>query len=101
MKNIYFALFFVFIIVIGVFVINLQRKEINSLKGEKSVLMANNNLLIDKLKRSYNDQMELSRKNKELEKLAKSDTGFDWYADISNSPVVVKLRENAIRLSGN
>ena len=93
MKNIYIVLFFVFIIVIGVFVINLQRKEINSLKGEKSVLMANNNLLIDNLRRSYNDKMEIARTNEQLKNAIRNDkSGFDWHYDLSSNPVLLEFK---------
>lgn len=47
----------------------------------------------NQLEKVYNDKMELDRKYKQLEDKAKIDKDFDWYADISNSPVVLQLHD--------
>lgn len=77
------------------FVVSLQSKKIEALQSAKNTLQANNQILIDKIKRAYNDKLELSRKTKELEALAERDVSFDWNADISDTDVVVWLRQNA------
>lgn len=75
-----------------------QSKKIDALTASKNSLEANNNLLISKMKREYNDKIELSKKIAKLEELAKSDTSFNWSADISNSPIVIFLRENSSKV---
>ena len=50
------------------------------------------------MKREYNDKIELSKKIAKLEELAKSDTSFNWSADIANSPIVIFLRENSSKV---
>lgn len=47
----------------------------------------------NQLEKVYNDKMELDRKYKQLEDKAKSDKDFNWYADISRSPVVLQLHD--------
>ena len=74
---------------------NYQSKKIDALTASKTNLEANNNLLISKMKREYNDKIELSKKIEKLEELSKLDAGFDWNADISNTLIVGFLRENA------
>jgi len=89
------ACFFALGVACLLFVVSLQSKRIEALQSAKNTLQANNQLLIDKMKRAYNDKMELSRKTKELEVLAKRDVSFDWNADISRSDIVSWLRENS------
>lgn len=53
------------------------------------------NMLADRLKKIYQEKIELEEKNEILEKEAEKDRAvFDWYLDISNSAVVKRLREN-------
>lgn len=89
------ACFFALGVACLLFVVSLQSKRIEALQSAKNTLQANNQLLIDKMKRAYNDKMELSRKTKELEALAERDVSFDWNADISRSDIVSWLRENS------
>lgn len=72
-----------------------QSKRIKSLETAKTSLEANNQLLISKMKRAYDDKVELGRKIDKLQALAKTDSDFDWSRDISGSIVVGWLRENA------
>lgn len=72
-----------------------QSKRIKSLETAKTSLEANNQLLISKMKRAYDDKVELGRKIDKLQALAKADSDFDWSRDISGSIVVGWLRENA------
>lgn len=56
---------------------------------------ANNELLINRMRKVYNDKMETDRRNAELEKAALEDKAyFDWNADISNSAVIKRLQAN-------
>lgn len=89
------ACFFALGVACLLFIVSLQSKRIEALQSAKNTLQANNQLLIDKMKRAYNDKMELSRKTKELEVLAKRDVSFDWNTDISTTDVVSWLRENS------
>ena len=72
-----------------------QSKRIKSLETAKTSLEANNQLLISKMKRAYDDKVELGRKIDKLQALAKTDSDFDWSRDISGSLIVGWLRENA------
>lgn len=72
-----------------------QSKRIDTLETAKTTLQANNQLLISKMKRAYDDKVELGRKIDKLQALAKADSDFDWSRDISDSLVVGWLRENA------
>ena len=58
-----------------------------------AVYRGNNEVLLERLKKSYADKMETDKRNAELEKAAKEDkSGFDWYYDIGGSPVVKRLQ---------
>lgn len=93
--------FFGLVAIVFGFWIWLQGQRIDSLKTAKNVLQANNNLLITRLEREHNDAMEISRKNQELENLAKRAVSFDWYRDISSDELILWLRENAVRVQGS
>ena len=80
-------------VLIGVY--KYQSKRIDTLQEAKTTLQANNQLLINKMKRAYDDKVELGRKIDKLQALAKTDSDFDWSRDISNSLIVGWLRENA------
>jgi predicted transcriptional regulator len=75
-----------------------QSKRIDTLETARTSLEANNQLLISKMKRAYDDKVELGRKNQELESLAKRSVGFDWNRDISSDELVLWLHENAVRV---
>lgn len=47
-----------------------------------------------RLAESYEENKQLVKSNEELEKLSEDDKTFNWNADISNSPVVIKLHTN-------
>lgn len=61
----------------------------------------NNNVLVNRLERERNDALEISRKNRELEALAKHSVNFDWNTDISNDELVLWLHKNAIQIQGS
>jgi cell division protein FtsB len=45
------------------------------------------------MEKEHNDKVELDKQIKSLEAKAKSDKSFNWYADISSSPVVIELHD--------
>lgn len=91
--RVYLGLFFAVVVIVGAFVINIQRKEINSLKGEKSVLMANNNLLVNQLRKTYDDNEKLATSNKKLQQAIKADqSGFNWNYDLTSNPVLLEFK---------
>ena len=56
---------------------------------------ANNYILVKQRKKDYEDTLAISERNKQLEESVKMDKSvFDWHYDISNSPVILRLREN-------
>lgn len=58
-------------------------------------LRASNNLLIEGRKNDYQNKVELAERVEELSKLAEQDKNcFTWNTDISNSPVVQRLRQD-------
>lgn len=59
----------------------------------KSVYEGNNQILISKIRKVYDDKVATDRRIQELEERAKEDTSFDWYSDISSSPVVLELKK--------
>lgn len=87
--------FFAILMMILLLIISFQAKRIDALRTAKTNLEANNQLLISKMQRAYDDKMEISRKIEQLESMAKNDANFDWSFDISNSDVVKFLRENS------
>lgn len=93
--------FFGIVATLLIFWVYLQGQRIDSLKTAKNTLQANNNLLLTRLEREHNDALEISRKNRELENLAKRAVGFDWNTDISNDELVLWLHENAVRVQGS
>lgn len=67
----------------------------NTLEMKNNALSANNELLIRKVKKSYEDTLEISKRNAELEEMAKQDKDvFNWNTDISNSAIVQRLRKD-------
>ncbi len=73
-----------------------REKAIKSQK-QNEIYQQNNTTLLNKLRRVYDEKIQLEEQNLELEKRAKEDkTFFDWNADISNSAVIRQLRQNAM-----
>lgn len=87
------GIIFAAVVAIGIFIINIQHKEIASLRGDNSALVGNNNLLIEKLRRSNDDKVELAKSNELLKKAIKADkSGFDWHYDLSANPVLIEFK---------
>ena len=61
-----------------------MEKEIIALSGQKTALEK-------QIEKRNKNVIELQRRNEELETLANADD-FDWYADISDSPVILRLK---------
>jgi hypothetical protein len=59
----------------------------------KDVYCANNQVLITRIKKVYDDKVATDRKIRELEQRAKEDLVFDWNVDISSSPVILELKK--------
>lgn len=59
----------------------------------KKVYMGNNELLLGRIKKVYDDKVATDRKIRELEQRAKEDLVFDWNVDISSSPVILELKK--------
>lgn len=59
----------------------------------KDVYCANNQVLITRIKKVYDDKLATDLRIKELEERAKEDLAFDWSVDISNSPVIKELKK--------
>ena len=58
-------------------------------------LSANVEILLNRSKKDYADKIELAKRNEELEQEAQKDTScFTWNTDISNSPIIKRLRQN-------
>lgn len=58
-------------------------------------LSANVEILINRSKKDHDDKVELAKRNEELEQESQKDTScFTWNTDISDSPVVQRLRQN-------
>lgn len=57
---------------------------------------ANQEHLIKRIRKVYDDKLQTEKRNKELEQAALQDKQdkvvFDWYADISNSSVIKQLQ---------
>ena len=68
--------------------IKTQEEKINNLS-------ANVEILINRSKKDHEDKVELAKRNEELEQEARKDVScFTWVTDISDSPVVQRLRQN-------
>lgn len=72
---------------------NLNRDKITSLTTENSALKGNLDFMEKRLEKEHYDKIQISQRNKELEEAARQDN-FNWLADISNSAVIIKLKEN-------
>ena len=62
----------------------------------------NNALLLNQIRRVYEEKVRLQRENEVLEELAKEENEvFDWHRDISNSAVIKRLQGRRCGISGN
>ena len=92
MKN-YVILILLALLVACCFFMYMQRNEIKSVRNDNAVLYGNNNILVERLRRSNDDKMELSRTNELLKNKVKDDkSGFDWHYDLSSNPVLLEFK---------
>ena len=69
------------------------RTELSEEKKKTCMYKANNELLIDKIKKEHEINERLSDENKSLEKeISKDKSGFDWKFNINDTPPVIELR---------
>lgn len=82
----YIAVFFLATTIILGIMYNYANLKVTRLESEK-------NAFETQLEKEHNDKVELDKQYKKLEAKAKSDKSFNWYADISSSPVVIELHD--------
>ncbi|MBO5038603.1 MAG: hypothetical protein J6C85_04020 [Alphaproteobacteria bacterium] len=69
-------------------------KKSEEMARESSALYKQNNeILYSKLREAYENNVKIEKTRKALERAAREDkTAFDWGADISHSPVILRLQ---------
>ena len=83
------------IAVVAVFAAWWYKQEANRANALYANSRANNELLINRMRKVYDDKLETDRRNAELEKAAAEDKAyFDWNANIANSAVIKRLQAN-------
>lgn len=82
--------------VISFFTAVWYKNEFERVNNLYNILQGNNSLLIEKIKDIYNEKLEVDKRNVKLEQAAETENKkfFNWYADISNSPVIKQLQAN-------
>ena len=85
-------MFFIYLLTIGVLYYKNVAEEQEKLKD---IYCANNQVLINKVRKIYNDKVETDRTNKELRRAIAEDknSSFDWYQDISNTNPIIHLKQ--------
>jgi dynactin complex subunit len=80
-------------LLIGVFFLwNFQEKELQAEMVALRQQQQANSLLVSRLKKVYDDKQKIQDKVVALQKAAAQDQAFDWYADITDSPVLKRLQ---------
>lgn len=88
------AFFLVFSAVLGFLAYYYQKKADSYCELWKNT-QANVDYLIKQRKKDYEDTIQISQRNRELEEEAKKDKAyFDWNANISNTSVIKCLQAN-------
>lgn len=70
-----------------------QKKKAEDVEKQKDLYKQNNYVLINRIKKVYDDKVATDLRIKELEERAKEDLAFDWGVDISDSPVIKELKK--------
>jgi predicted nuclease with TOPRIM domain len=86
------AVFFALCCGVLLFMYNLSEKENKSLQANLNTLRGNNAYLQQEIKKRNENAVALSERVRKLEEEAKTDTAFDWYVNIANSPVIKRLQ---------
>lgn len=68
--------------------------KLTAIKTENNALKGNIAFMEEKIEKEYQKTLQISERNKKLEKEASQDKVFDWNADISHSLVIKRLQEN-------
>lgn len=93
-----FSMSKLFLILLGVcvflgFTTYYYRNELSEEKKKTCMYKANNELLLDKIKKEHEINERLSDENKSLEKkIAEDKSGFDWHYNVESTPPVVELK---------
>lgn len=70
-----------------------QKRRADDVEKQKDLYKQNNQLLLTKIKKVYDDKVATDLRIKELEQEALKDKGvFDWNIDISNTNVIKGLK---------
>ena len=70
-----------------------QKRRADDVEKQKDLYKQNNQLLLTKIKKVYDDKVSTDLRIKELEQEALKDKGvFDWNIDISNTNVIKGLK---------
>lgn len=82
------------VLIVVSFLYKYKCNESENLK--QTVVSLTNSLTVvkERLEKTYEENKVLKDKNEDLEKVSQDDKEFDWNQDISNSPVVIRLRTN-------
>ena len=71
-----------------------QKRRADDMEKQKDLYKQNNQLLLTKIKKVYDDKVATDLRIKELEQEAIKDKGvFDWNIDISNTNVIKGLKK--------
>ena len=70
-----------------------QKRRADDVEKQKDLYKQNNQILLTKIKKVYDDKVATDLRIKELEQEALKDKGvFDWNIDISNTNVIKGLK---------
>ena len=86
-----------FLVVVLIVVSLLYKYKCNESENLKQTVVSLTNSLTvvkERLEKTYEENKVLKDKNEDLEKASQDDKEFDWNQDISNSPVIIRLRTN-------
>lgn len=83
----------IFALIFALQVVYWQKKKVEDVEKQKDLYKQNNYVLINRVKKVYDDKVATDLRIQELEKRAKEDLAFDWNLDISNSPVIRELKK--------
>lgn len=70
------------------------KQEANRVNALYANSMANNELLINRMRKVYDDKLETDRRRQQLEEEIKKDkSGFDWNYDLSSNVVLLRFKQ--------
>ena len=89
----FLACFFAILALVMILMYGFTKNKLERTESEKKALYEDLKTYQTQLEKIYNDKVELDKQYKQLEAKAKADKNFNWYTDISKSPVVLELRD--------